>query len=180
MADNEKKSGGGLMGIVKPIAIVAVLVVVEMVAAAVMIPSAEQTEDLARELARASKGEETVFSDLEDPNSLDEIEQTTEVELVAENITRFDPERDTVLNIDFVVFGVVQVDEEEEFLLEFEAHRGRIKEQIIFTLHNAKASELASSGLGLIKRQILEKTNRTLGRPLLREVGFTKINFVER
>ena len=72
------------------------------------------------------------------------------------------------------------MDEEEEFLLEFEAHRGRIKEQIIFTLHNAKASELASSGLGLIKRQILEKTNRTLGRPLLREVGFTKINFVER
>jgi hypothetical protein len=50
----------------------------------------------------------------------------------------------------------------------------------MLTIHGADSADLANAGLGLIKRQILEKTNRTLGRPMLREVVFTKLNFVER
>ena len=48
------------------------------------------------------------------------------------------------------------------------------------TLHAAQAKDLSDAGLGLIKRQILEKTNRALGHPMLREVLFSKFNFVER
>jgi flagellar FliL protein len=48
------------------------------------------------------------------------------------------------------------------------------------TLHGAESSDLTDSGLGLLKRRILEKTNRALGLPLLREVLFSKFSFVER
>ena len=100
--------------------------------------------------------------------------------LFDDNITRFNPNTDTTLNVQFSVYGVVLASEEEEFLAEFATSSNRIHEQIMLTLHAAESAELANAGLGLIKRQILEKTNRTLGRPMLREVVFTKLNFVER
>jgi flagellar basal body-associated protein FliL len=85
-----------------------------------------------------------------------------------------------VLNVDFVVYGVVLEEDEEQFLEEFMNNQSRIKEQIVLTMHSAETNDLSSAGLGLIKRRILEKTNRILGRPLLHEIVFTKINFVER
>ena len=114
--------------------------------------------------------------------SVDEMESavTKEVELLTDNITRFNPNTDTTLNVQFSVYGVVLAEEEAEFLAEFGANANRIHEQIMLTIHSAESADLANAGLGLIKRQILEKTNRTLGRPMLREVVFTKLNFVER
>ena len=41
-------------------------------------------------------------------------------------------------------------------------------------------SDLTEAGLGLIKRKILEKTNRALGKPLLQEAVFSKFSFIER
>lgn len=183
MADNqetEANSGPGVMGLVKAIAFVSVLVVVEMVVAAMVIPSATDTEALARELARAAEGDEFGDDAAEDLAAIDTREATSEVNIGTFNITRFDPDSDKTMNVDFVVLGVVLADEEADFLAAFEASRGRIEEQVVMTMHGANTSDLSSAGLGLIKRQILEKTNRALGRPLLREVIFTKINFVER
>ena len=181
MAEQEetKPSGPGLMGLVRGAAIVGVLVLVELVAAAFLIPSAEDTERLAQELARASSGEDYIAE--QDGEAVDERrDETKEVEIGTFNITRFDPEADKTLNIDFSVYGVVLLEDESLFLEEFEANQNRIHEQIVMTMHSAKTSDLTNAGLGLIKRQILEKTNRTLGKPLLREVVFTRINFVER
>jgi flagellar FliL protein len=47
-------------------------------------------------------------------------------------------------------------------------------------MHSAESADLTDAGLGLIKRQLLEKTNRALGEPMLKEVLFSKFNFVER
>lgn len=174
-----KKKPSGLMGLIKGVVIVSVLVVVEMVAATMMIPSAEETEDLARDLAKTARGEETT-TDGEESLTVDLDEATLEVELLTDSITRFNPETDATLNIQFSVYGVVLASEEPEFTEQFAANTSRIHEQIMLTLHGADTADLATAGLGLIKRQILEKTNRTLGRPLLREVVFTKLNFVER
>ena len=44
----------------------------------------------------------------------------------------------------------------------------------------AEPSDLTHTGLGLIKSKILEKTNPALGEPIVREVLFSKFNFVER
>ena len=173
-------SGPGIMGLIKAVAFVAILVVVQLVAASMLLPSAQETEKLARDLSRAAKGAEYGDDLSEDAAPVDESEAMSEVELGAFNITRFNPDSDKTLNIDFMVFGVVLLEEEADFLADFESSRSRIEEQIVMTMHGAKISDLSSAGLGLIKRQILEKTNRALGKPLLREVVFTKLNFVER
>lgn len=182
MADETEaatKKPSAMMAIIKAVVIVSVLVVVEMVAAAMMIPSAEETEELARELARSAKGEEAA-TDSDEALTIDPDEATLEVELLTDSITRFDPETDATLNVQFSIYGVVMTTEEPEFTEQFASNTSRIHEQIMLTLHGADTADLATAGLGLIKRQILEKTNRTLGRPLLREVVFTKLNFVER
>jgi flagellar basal body-associated protein FliL len=179
-AEAPKKKPSALMALIKPLAIVSVLVVVELVAATMMIPSAEATEELARELAKAAHGEEAAGEHEDDHEAHGEHVETEEVELLSDNLTRYNPDTDSTLNIQFSVFGVVLAEEKSDFEHHFKAHSGRIQEQIMLTLHGAESSDLSTAGLGLIKRQILEKTNRTLGKPMLREVVFTKLNFIER
>lgn len=181
MADEQtEKKPSSVFGLVKAVGIVSVLVVVEMVAATMLIPSAEDTEMLARDLARAAKGEENFDTKDDAAVTVDKDDETREVELLTDNITRFNPESDATLNIQFSVFGVVLASEAEDFQMQFDASTSRIHEQIMLTMHGAETADLSTAGLGLIKRQILEKTNRALGRPLLREVVFTKLNFIER
>jgi flagellar basal body-associated protein FliL len=74
----------------------------------------------------------------------------------------------------------VLADDVTDFEHHFENSKARIREQVTMTLHGAESSSLTDAGLGLIKRQILEKTNRALGEPLVKEVLFSKFNFVER
>ncbi|MEO1498047.1 MAG: hypothetical protein AAFV43_12950 [Planctomycetota bacterium] len=179
-AEDSKPSGPGLMGLIKAVVIVCLLVVVEIVAASMLIPSAADTEELARELARATSGDEFLDDATDDSSTLNEGEETSEVELGSFNITRFDPENDTTLNVDFTVYGVVLATEQATFVEAYDANVSRIQEQIVMTMHAAKTTDLTTAGLGLIKRQILEKTNRAVGKPLLREVVFTKLNFVQR
>jgi flagellar FliL protein len=157
------------------------LVIVELVAASMMLPSAAQTEELARELATARKGEDAHAEEkLHDGEGHGEHhEKAVEVKLGEYKVTRFTPP-DKTMNIDIEVYGIVLEEEEKEFEHEFKATKNRIEEQIVMTMHAAEAADLGAPGLGLLKRQILEKTNRALGRPLLREVVFTRINFVER
>lgn len=183
MSENEEPTeskGPGAMGLVKAVAIVAALVVVEIVAAAILIPSAADTEELARELARVSRGEDLAVTSAQESSTLSSGDETAEVELGSFNITRYDPENDTTLNVDFTVYGVVLASEQAAFVEAYGSNMSRIKEQIVMTMHAAQTSDLASAGLGLIKRQIVEKTNRAIGKPLLREVVFTKINFIQR
>lgn len=179
-SNDQSKKSSALMGLIKAIAIISVLVVVEMVAAAMMVPSAEETEMLARELVKAASGEEAVLSEESEETALSPDEKMVESVLLSDSITRFNPETDATLNVQFTVYGVVLEEESSLFTEHFEANKSRIHEQIMLTIHGASTADLANPGSGLIKRQILEKTNRTLGRPLLREVGFTKLNFIER
>jgi hypothetical protein len=51
---------------------------------------------------------------------------------------------------------------------------------VIVTLRSSELGDLTDAGLGLIKRRILEKTNRTLGKPYLRSVIFSDFSFIEQ
>ena len=181
MADETPQTKGpsAIMALIKSGVIVGVLVVIEMVAAAMLIPSAHETERLAKQMARAARGEEAAATEEEDGPAL-QLEDTREVELLTDSITRFNPKTDATLNVQFAVYGIVLADELDEFNTQYEANMNRIKEQIHLTLHGTETANLTSDGLGLIKRQILEKTNRAIGRPIVREVIFSRINFVER
>jgi flagellar FliL protein len=103
-----------------------------------------------------------------------------EVELGIYNITRYNPATGTTLAIDFELYGTVLASDLNEFEHEFEKSKARFREQVTMTLHGAESADLTDAGLGLLKRQILEKTNRAIGQPLLKEVLFSKFSFVER
>jgi flagellar FliL protein len=160
-----------------------VIVVVQVVVASMLAPSAKDTEKLARELVAASNGkataehEESPKAAAAEPANEQELH---EVELGSYNVTRFNPGTNTTLAIDFEIYGTVLADDAPEFEKRFEKSKARIREQITMTMHGAEATDLTDAGLGLIKRQILEKTNRALGQPVLKEVLFSKFNFVER
>jgi flagellar FliL protein len=104
------------------------------------------------------------------------------VEVVLGNYHVLTPNADkgTSLNVDFELFGTVLVEEESDFLQLYESSERRIREQILITIRSAAATDLTDPELGLIKRRILEKTNRALGRPLVHEVIFSKFSFLER
>ena len=175
------KKPSAIMAIVKAIAFVSILVIVQVVGASMFIPSAEDTEKLAKQYVAAEAGE-TAAGSHEGEGHDDESagEETVEVELGTYNITHFNPASNATLSIDFELFGSVLASEQAEFEHLMEKNKVRVREQVIMTLHAAESKDLSDAGLGLIKRQILEKTNRALGHPMLREVLFSKFNFVER
>jgi flagellar basal body-associated protein FliL len=182
-AEPAKPRGRGMYRLIKAVAFVSVIVLVEIVVASMIAPTAQETERLAQELAAASHGEATdehgghdKHADRAAHNSHD----LREVELGSFNVTRFNPATNTTLAIDFELFGTVLAGDVTDFGHHFENSKARIREQVTMTLHGAESGSLTDAGLGLIKRQILEKTNRALGEPLLKEVLFSKFNFVER
>lgn len=181
--ESEPGKRSPMMTLVKALAFISALVVVEVVAAALLIPSPHETEELARSLASAKEGEEGLT--VEEGTAITEAQTrgadpTVEVELGPFTVTRFNPEADVTINVDFELFATVLADEEAEFHEYFEKNRNRVRDQVTVTLHSAEASQLTDPGLGLIKRRILEKTNRALGKPLVREILVTRFNFVER
>src|SRR6476469_3306967 len=181
-AEAPKRKGGGIFRLIKAVAFVSVIVIVQIVGAAMLAPKAQETAKLAKDIAAAASGQS---AEAQDEHAKDTKEHgleknLKEVELGTYNITRYNPTTNTTLAIDFELFGTVLAEDAAEFQHHFESSNARIKEQITLTMHSAESVDLTDAGLGLIKRQLLEKTNRALGEPMLKEVLFSKFNFVER
>lgn len=176
--------GRGMFRLIQAVAFISVIVVVEVVVGAMLAPSAQETTRLAQELAAASAGKSAHEIDSHATNdshsSSTSSHDLREVELGLYNVTRYNPSTNTTLAIDFELYGAVIADDVDRYLKAFEHSKARIREQVVMTLHGAESADLTDAGLGLIKRRILEKTNRALGEPLLKEVLFSKFNFVER
>lgn len=167
--------------LLKVVGVISAIVAVEMVAAAMLLPSAHDTEMTARRLQAARKGLEHEDEAHEaSTETRVALKATREVELGRYNVTRYNPESDTTLIVDFELYGVVLASDEGSFLTQFESNKVRLREQVIMTLAAASTTDLTDAELGLLKRRILEKTNRALGKPLVQEVLFSKFNFVER
>jgi flagellar FliL protein len=71
-------------------------------------------------------------------------------------------------------------DDESKLLVQIDRLQHRFREQVNITVRGAEVTDLTDPGLGLIKRKILEKTNRSFGEPLLRDVLFSDFSFVEQ
>jgi flagellar basal body-associated protein FliL len=178
-----KNSRGGIFRLIKPIVFVGVIIVVEVVAASMLMPSSQETEKLAKEFVAAGEGHSAAHDehdDSDDHGGHGGGHDVREVELGIYNVTRFNPTTNTTLAIDFELYGVVLASDATDFQHLYENSQARLREQVVMTLHSATSADLVDAGLGLIKRRILEKTNRALGQPLVREVIFSKFNFVER
>jgi len=181
-AEAPKRKGGGIFRLIKAVAFVSVIVIVQIVGAAMLAPKAQDTAKLAKGIAAAASGQsaEAQEEHAKDAKEHGPEKNLNEVELGTYNITRYNPTTNTTLAIDFELFGTVLAEDAAEFQHHFESSNARIKEQITLTMHSAESADLTDAGLGLIKRQLLEKTNRALGEPMLKEVLFSKFNFVER
>lgn len=173
----------GMMTLVKALAFVSVIVLLEVAAASMIIPTVEETTEIAETLAEADTTQDPEAAGETAEESEDEsilLSEMTEVELGMFHVLTYNPETGSRLNVDLELFGTVLADEESEFYPLFEANQRRIREQILITIRSAEVTDLSDAGLGLIKRKILEKTNRALGKPLLHEAIFSKFSFEER
>jgi hypothetical protein len=181
----------GIMTLVKALAAISVLVLLQLVGVSMLIPSAEETTKIAEQLAAADAAHEadeehaaTVAHDEhaegEEGHGEASAHDMHEVKLGSYHVVTFNTDTGRSLNIDFELYGTVLAKEEKEFTELFEANKVRLREQILVTVRGTDVIDLSDPDLGLLKRQILEKTNRTLGKPLLSEAIFSKFSFIER
>ena len=127
-----------------------------------------------------------------------------EVDLGKFSLTAYQPASNSSVLIDFHLFGTVAVepghhDEEaassgghggghgggeakpnDEFSRLYDKSMHRIRDQVITIVRSADLTDFADPNLGLIRRKILEKSNRILGKPLLQEVIFSDFSLVEQ
>jgi flagellar FliL protein len=103
-----------------------------------------------------------------------------EVDLGEYSIMATDPASSTMLLVDFHIFGTVATQDSAEFERLYEESRHRIRHQVIIIVRSAEMSDLTDASLGLIRRQILERTNQLLGKPLVQEIIFSKFSFLEQ
>lgn len=177
--------GPGIMTLIKAVAFVSVIVLLQIAGASMLIPSAEETTAIAEQLASADseqaeetgKGEETAGE--EEPPVL-AVGDMNEVSLGSFHVLSYNTDSGSRTNVDFDLFATVLADEEGDFFDLFEINEQRIREQILVTVRGVDITDLTDPTLGLIKRRILEKTNRALGKPLLQEAIFSKFSFEER
>lgn len=103
-----------------------------------------------------------------------------EIDMGEYSLTAFQPASSTTLLINFHLYGTIALEEEHYFMGGYEANKHRIRDQVLTTIRSAEIGDLTDPGLGLIKRQILEKTNRTLGKPVLQGIVFSDFVAVEQ
>jgi len=117
------------------------------------------------------------------PNDPDEgaaIVEQVEVDLEQFGVTAHQPAANSTMRIDFHLYGVIAAKDKEEFDKLLKANQHRFREQVLVTVRSAEGPDLADAGLGLIKRQILEKTNTLLGKPLLKAVIVSDFSYIEQ
>jgi hypothetical protein len=173
----------GFMTVVKAVAFISVIVLLEVAGASMIVPSAQETAKIAERLATANaEQDEKQKSDSPEESREESLanKNMREVSLGSYHVLTYNPDTGSSLNVDFELYGTVLAEDEGDFFQLYEANQIRIREQVLVTIRSTEVTDLTEAGLGLIKRKILEKTNRALGKPLLQEAIFSKFSFIER
>jgi hypothetical protein len=176
--------GPGVMTLVKGLAFVSVIVLIEVAAAMAFLPSSDETRATGRRLAAAARGADaphpTAAADHGDDHPHEALPATVEASLGPYHVIAFNPSTGASMSIDFELFGVVLATDEPEFQQRFALHAKRLNEQVTIAIRGMESADFTDPGLGLIKRVVLEKVNRALGKPLVREAVFSEFAFIER
>jgi flagellar FliL protein len=163
-------------GKIKIVLFVALVIAVECAVAYWYLPQTVETAALAGS-AVENKGESKTTPKKEaekEPNS------QVEVDLGEFNVTAYQPASNTTLRIDFHLYGTVAALEQKEFMTRLEENLHRFREQVIVTVRSSEITDLTDAGLGLVKRKIMDKTNRMLGKQLLQTIIFSDFSFIEQ
>ena len=157
--------------------IVSFIIIVETTVAYFVFPPAQDTSALETErLGDAPEAEAELEGSAPEANE----DPLVEFPLGDFTISAFQPVSNTTLRIDFRLFGLAKKDDEEELTSMHAGLEHRFREQVIVTIRSAEITDLSDPGLGLIKRKILEKTNRAFGKSLLQEIIINDFSFVEQ
>lgn len=167
----------GLLGKIKIATALTTIVLVECLVAKLYIPSAIDTTAMAKALIAAESETESLEEEEQDE---EKGKKRKEVKLGDFHITTFQPITNTTLRIDFSLYGTVFEDNLDEFLELLAENEHRYRDQVGEIVRGSEVTDFTDSGLGLIKRKILEKTTRLLGKPLLLSVIFSDFSFVEQ
>ncbi|MHB8902870.1 MAG: flagellar basal body-associated FliL family protein [Thermoguttaceae bacterium] len=161
------------------LASLAALVLAECIAASFFLPGAQETAAMAESPSETPVPEKhEIQSEIAELDA--ELKSQTEVDLGEFTVTAFQPLTNTTTRIDFHLYGTTGEEDVTAFEEAWQENKHRLRDQVIVTVRSAEPSELTDAGLGLIKRRILEKTNRTLGKPYLRTIIFSDFSFIEQ
>ncbi len=178
----KSSSGKPLVQYALVMAFVLIVVLVESAIALLLFPSAEDTEAMAQALqAEQSKPDPIVGGpemDLEE--EADEELKKKEVELGDFEVSSYQPLSNTTIRISVQLFGLVEAEDVDSVQTILDEREARVREQVNIILRGAEITDLTDPGLGLIKRKILEKTNRVLGKPLLQQIVLSDFSFMEQ
>jgi len=186
MADDASAPAPAQAGNSKAVSLIAAViflvavVLVEVGVAFFVFPSKEDIAALATSENQAADGEanggQPEAMSLSEGNS----EHLAEIALGEFGVSSYQPLTNTTLRIDFELYGIVAEDDASSLEGLLQENRHRFREGVIVIMRSAELTDFTDAGLGLIKRKILEKTNRTLGRAVLRDVVFSDFSFIEQ
>ncbi|MCG8587592.1 MAG: hypothetical protein MI757_23030 [Pirellulales bacterium] len=169
----------GLVGKIKVGIFIAVVVGIECVVAMLYLPSADDTRAMAQGMVAGQAPEDPEAEPAEPETEEDRIKRV-EVPLGdAFQVTSHKPASNTTLRIDFSLYGIVLDDNVDEFGELLEKNKHRYRDSIGQIMRSSEVTDFTDPGLALLKRKILEKTNRIIGKPLLESVIFSDFSFIE-
>lgn len=113
-------------------------------------------------------------------DSKDQPPEEIEFDLKDFRVTAYQPLSNTTLRIDFHLWGLIDPADQEELRKLMESKEKRFRDQVIVTIRGADLNDFTDAGLALIKRRILETSNKTLGKPLLKRIVFSDFSFIEQ
>jgi flagellar basal body-associated protein FliL len=166
----------GLLGKIKILLFVALVIAVECVVAYWYLPKTAETAALAGS-AVEDKGDSKSKAKEDAENDQN---RQMEVNLGEFNVTAYQPASNTTLRIDFHLYGTVAASEQKLFMTRLEENQFRFREQVIEIVRGSEITDLTDAGLGLVKRKIMDKTNRMLGKQLLQTIIFSDFSFIEQ
>jgi flagellar FliL protein len=178
-------AGSPMLTAVKIGAFVVVVLSVECLIAFMFFPSAQAVEAKAEGHYAAkptSHGQaDTHANDAAHAEAHDEhAAHSVEVDLEAYTVTAYQPLTNTTIRIDFHLYGTIPEEEAADFHHHFEAHKHRLREQVLLTARSSEVEDLTDAGLSLMKRRLLEKVNHALGKPMVKSVVISDFSFIEQ
>ena len=139
--------------------------------------SAEKQEGKEGKEEKGEKGEKDKRNE---PEEVVDPSEEIEEDLEQFSVTAHQPTVATTVRVDFHLFGMVVAKDKDDFQRLLKLNHHRFREQVLVIVRSAEPADLADAGLGLIKRQILEKINALLGKPLLRAIVVSDFSYMEQ
>lgn len=168
--------GRSMMARVNLALILVVVVAVECLAASMILPDVATTAKMAGVTIPVPPNEEV------DPlgEAESSLENQIEVDLGEFQFSAYQPLTNTTKRIDLHMWGTINMEDEEIFLKLKDGNENRLRDQTLVIFRNSDASDLVDGNLGLIKRKVLETSNKILGKPLLSSVIFSDFSYMEQ